>query len=84
MLYRAGKLDPDPSPSVAASKGGATFLPLTVAPTPASLMPRASAAQRAARTNIVQLMLPAGATLRIETDELDAGVLCALLAQVQR
>jgi transposase-like protein len=81
-LYRAGKLNarlPE-SARTRARASRATFLPVTIAPV-------IEAPQRnlgAGGASIVQITLPSGATLRIETGELDAGIVCGLIAQLQR
>ncbi len=83
-LYRAGQLDAQPSKCVGATTKAATFLPVTIARS-------ASASQRPiphhdthARKNLVQVMLASGATLRFETDVLNADLVCALVAELRR
>ncbi len=73
-LYRAGKLGAQPVPS-------ATFLPVTVVPIGPA--PR-DASRSSSASGVVHLMLASGATLRIETDALDAGLICALVAELRR
>ena len=80
-LYRADKLGAQPRKrGVAASS--ATLLPVMLAPE--SLMPRPTPGAQACNVNVVQLMLASGATLRIESGALDAELICALVAQLQR
>lgn len=76
-LYRAGKLGEQPAQRGVATST-TTFLPVMLAPEvrmPTSLD---------RNVNVVQLMLASGATLRIETGALDAELICALVAQLQR
>lgn len=79
-LYQAGKLGV-PTPTVQARAGAAraTFLPVTITSTG-----RPAAAGDACSPNVVQITLPSGSSLRIESGALDVGVLCALLAQLHR
>jgi transposase-like protein len=81
-LYRSGKLNAQfpQAPRVRARAPRATFLPVTVAPAVQTL-------QRdwgLDGPSIVQITLPSGATLRIETGVLDAAIVCGLIAQLQR
>lgn len=80
-LYRAGKLNAERAPRARAVAPRATFLPVTIdaaggAPQPPDTQSSVS--------SIVQLMLASGATLRIETGPLDAGLICALVAELRQ
>jgi len=85
-LYRAGKLDAPVKPRarVAGPGASATFVPVSVV----SEVRRPQAATRSdaalGRSGVVQLMPASGATLRIETTALDAALVCALVAELQR
>lgn len=78
-LYRAGKLDAQ-SARVRARASSATFLPVTI--TSAANAPQLACDSGGA--SIVQISLPSGATVRIEAAVLEARVVCALIAQLQR
>lgn len=80
-LYRAGKLGAQPAPCVRAVASSATFLPVSIAP---AVRPRRGSDSDARGYSVVELMLASGATLRIETDALDAGLICTLLAEARR
>ncbi len=77
--YRVGKLDAMSGPAlrtVVATSG--TFVPVTITPV-------AHAARDLADSpSIVQITLSCGSMLRIETGALDGGLVCALVAQLQR
>src|ERR1700728_447943 len=75
-LYRAGKLNAEPAPHARAVASRATFLPVTIAA--AGRAPQAASSMSSSASSIVQLMLASGATMRIETGPLDAGLICAL------
>jgi len=79
-LYRAGKLGAHQSGRGGVAAPSATLLPVMLAPE----VRRATSGAQAGNVNVVQLMLASGATLRIETGALDAELLCALVAQLQR
>ena len=82
-LYRAGKLDMPPTSPVRDSMARATFLPVSIAP--AVREPQPTPRHRGTCSgDVLHLTLVSGATLRIETGALDAGVLCALVAELQR
>jgi transposase-like protein len=81
-LYRAGKLNAEPAARARAVTPGATFLPVTIAA--AGHAPQVAFGTPASALSIVQLMLASGATLRIETGMLDAGLICALVAELRR
>jgi transposase-like protein len=85
-LYRAGKLDASvkPAPRIAGPGASATFFPVKVVPEVCSPQPAARPDAAACRSGIVQLVLISGATLRIETSALDAALVCALVAELQR
>lgn len=80
-LYRAGKLNTEPSPR-ARSIANATLLPVTIAAAGREL--QLASGTPTGASSIVQLMLASGATLRIETGALDASLICALIAELQR
>lgn len=83
-LYRAGKLDARSQsvPRVRSSKASATFVPVSIVPAVGRPAPRPHAG--ACGGGVVELMLASGATLRIETGALDAALVCALVAELQR
>jgi transposase-like protein len=85
-LYRAGKLDAQvkSAPRVAGPSANATFVPVNVAPPMRRPQPVTRPDAAASRSSIVQLMLASGATLRIETGALDAALVSALIAELQR
>ena len=78
-LYRAGKLN------ARAPRGSrissATLLPVRI--TPSAHAPRRESDSSMCAPSIVQIVLPSGATLRIETGVLDAAVVCALITQLR-
>lgn len=80
-LYRAGKLNAEPSPR-ARSVANPTLLPVTIVAAGRGLQP--ASGTPAGASSIVHLMLASGATLRIETGVLDATLICALIAELQR
>ena len=81
-LYRAGKLTADPTLRRHSNAPGTTFLPVTVAAVDQA--PQSCAEATTPVVHVVHLTLVSGAMLRIETGALDAGLLCALLAALQR
>lgn len=81
-LYRAGKLTAEPTPRTRTVASSATFLPVTIAPVADTRRRVADSGVRGC--SIVQLMLASGATLQIETSALDAGLICALVAELRR
>ena len=94
-LYRAGKLDVPMKPTahVAGPAANVTFMPVSVVPEMRSAglsqqraVPQMSVRpdEAASRSSVVQLVLATGATLRLETHALDAALVCALVAQLQR
>jgi transposase-like protein len=78
-LYQSGKLGTQPRPRARASS--ATFLPVQIAATVRSAQ---NVGDRGWGPSVVQIILPSGVTVRIESAELDAEVVGALLAQLQR
>jgi transposase len=80
-LYRAGKLNAERAPRTRAVAPRAAFLPVTIAAARRALQPPAA---QSSAPSIVQLILASGATLRIETGTLDAGLICALVAELRR
>jgi transposase-like protein len=86
-LYRAGKLDAQDqsAPRVAAAPAAsATFVPVSLVRGVRKPQPAARLDATACGRSVVQLMLGSGATLRIETDALDAALVCALVAELRR
>ena len=81
-LYRAGKLDVPAR--VAGPAASATFVPVSLAPDLRRPQPDTRSDAAVGRSGIVQLVLASGATLRIETSALDAALVCALVAELQR
>jgi transposase len=84
-LHWAGKLDASRKPAsrVAGRNANATFVPVSVIPELRGLQPAARTYATAARSSVMQLVLASGATLRIETGEIDAALVCALVAELQ-
>src|ERR1035438_445028 len=85
-LYRAGKLDAqvEAAPRVPRPPASAKFVPVNVLPAVRRPQPATHPDAAASRSSIVQLVLASGATLRIETGALDAALVCALVAELQR
>ncbi len=83
-LYLAGKLEAASAPRMAAPAANATFVPVTIAPAMRRPRPTARPDTGARYNGVVQLVLPSGASLRIETDALDAALVCALVAELRR
>ena len=86
LLYRAGKLDLQgkSASAVADPTTSATFVPVNVV-RPVRRSPMvAHADSKICGGVVVQLVLVTGATLRIETGALDAALVCALVAELQR
>jgi len=85
-LYRAGKLDAPVKPAlrVSGSAAGAKFVPVNVVgPARRSQLP-ARPDESAFGSGVVEIVLATGATLRLETRALDAALVCALVAELQR
>lgn len=80
-LYRAGKLGAQPR-ARAGAPTAAAFLPVTIAPI--VRMRRAGGDADAQGSSVIQLMLASGATLRIETVAVDAGLIGVLMAELRR
>jgi transposase-like protein len=81
-LYQSGKLSADASSAPVAQKSA--FFPIALTQENVTNMPPSTATSVQERErNIVQLTLPSGATVRIETTSLDVVLLRALVAQVQ-
>ena len=74
-LYREGKLAERSSRETETSKP-AMFLPVTVG--------RKNAMAASSSRDLLEVALPSGVVLRMETFMLDPQLLCALLAQLQR
>jgi transposase len=85
-LYRTGKLGAPVKPAarVARPAASATFVPVGVVSEVRRPQPATRSDATAGRGAILQLVLASGATLRIETAALDAGLVCALVAELQR
>ena len=81
-LYRAGKLNAESTPRTRSAASSATFLPVTIAA--AGRAPHSPAGAPSSALSVVQLTLASGATLRIEAGGLDAGLICALVAELRR
>jgi transposase-like protein len=88
-LYRAGKLEApvQSAPRVHAPAASATFLPVSLvraARRPQQAQPAKRPDACACSSSVVQLVLASGASLRIETDAVDAALVCALVAELRR
>ena len=85
-LYHAGKLDAPVKPTArgAGPAASATFVPVSVVPEMRMPQPAMRSDAAIGRNGILQLVLASGATLRIETSALDAALVCALVAELQR
>ena len=81
VLYRAGKLNAEPTARARPAASSATFLPVTITAAP---HPHSSSGAPSSALSVVQLTLASGAMLRIETSALDAGLICALVAELRR
>jgi transposase-like protein len=81
-LYRAGRLRVELAPRARTVASGPALVPVSIALTPRT--PALAAVGPSTALSVVQLMLASGATLRIETGALDAGVICALVAELRR
>lgn len=82
-LYRAGKLDASPRARVRLT-APTTFLPVRIASAVRGSQRSTLGHDAHARGSVVQLMLASGATLRLETEGLDAALVCALVAELRR
>jgi transposase-like protein len=80
-LYRAGTLEA-PTPQRRRPSSGATFLPVTIAASTQLPQPKRHRGQW--NPSVVNITLASGGSLQIESELLDVGVLCALIAQLQR
>ena len=83
-LYRAGKLDGQRVKRVRPATVTATFLPVNIAPAVRASQRSTPPHDAHERGSVVQLMLASGATLRLETDRVDAALVCALVAELRR
>ena len=86
-LYLAGKVEAPTAPRIAdpvVPAANATFLPVTIAPAVRRPQPTPRPDAGALGNGVVQLVLASGASLRIETDALDAALICALVAELRR
>src|ERR1035438_9200988 len=85
-LYRAGKLDAPVKATarVAGPAASAAFVPVSVLPEVRRPQPATRSDAAGPRSGIVQLVFASGATLRIKTGALDAALVCALVAKLQR
>lgn len=86
-LYREGKLITPASqpPQGPTSVPSASLLPVAITPSLRAdrALVRTSGVTRDCDRSVVQLTLPSGATLRLETGSIDADVVCALLAELR-
>lgn len=82
-LYRAGELEAQAAARVGSSVP-ATFLPVKIASTVRAVQQKTPRYEARASGGVVELTLPSGASLRLESDELDAAVVCALVAELRR
>lgn len=78
--YRAGKLEAQPAQRTRAAASSAMLLPVTLVPATGSAQPPFDSHARA----VIEFTLSSGHMLRIEMGMLDAGFVCALVAQLQR
>ena len=87
-LYRTGKLEAQAqlasTPRIDTPAASATFLPVSLVRAVRKPQPATRPTARACGSSVVQLVLASGATLRIETDALDAALVCALVAELRR
>ncbi len=86
-LYRAGKLDEQRMKQikrVRPATATATFLPVNIAPDVRASQRSTPPQVAHERASVVQLMLASGATLRLETDRVDAALVYALVAELRR
>jgi transposase len=81
-LYRSGKLNAQPVPRPRSAAPSATFLPVTLAA--AVPAPQPAPRGQTSGSSVVQLILASGATLRVETNMLDAELLRTLVAEMRR
>lgn len=80
-LYRAGRLEA-PTPQRRRTSSEATFLPVTIAT--ATQIPQPKRRRGQWNPSVVNITLPSGSSLQLDSESLDVGVLCALIAQLQR
>ncbi len=83
-LYRAGKLDEQRVKRVRLATTSATFLPVNIAPDVRASQRSMPPGDAHENGSVVQLMLASGATLRFQTDRVDAALVCALVAELRR
>lgn len=83
-LYRAGKLDAQPSSASRADASGAMFLPVTIATAVRPARSARSFRADAGGMNVVELTISSGAVLRIETSALSIDLIRALIAELRR
>ena len=85
-LYRAGKLDAPVKSAlrVSGSAVSATFVPVNVVRPARRPQVPARPDESVSGCSVVQLVLATGATLRLETRALDAALVCAVVAELQR
>jgi len=89
-LYRSGRLTANtPRQETPGTASSTTFLPIRLTPeqavtSPPSQITAQSVVSASTRElAVVQIMLPSGATLRVETSAIDAAFVCALLAEAR-
>ena len=83
-LYRVGKLDEQRIKRVRPATATATFLPVNIAPDVRVTQRSTPLHDAHQQSSVVQLMLASGATLRFQTDRVDAALVCALVAELRR
>lgn len=89
-LYRSGKLTTDaPKQDTTGTISSTTFLSVKLAPgqavasPPSQMLARSGMSASIHKPDVVQIMFPSGATLRVETSAIDAAFVCALLTEVR-
>jgi transposase len=86
-LYRAGNLEVEQSastPRIDPPATNATFLPVRLVRAVRKPQHESHANPRAHRNSVVELVLASGASLRIESDAIDAALVCALVVELRR
>ncbi|MGH7714668.1 MAG: hypothetical protein ACREML_01610, partial [Vulcanimicrobiaceae bacterium] len=81
-LYRAGKLDAQPPARARPAVPRTTFMPVSLAPAVRTSQ-QPTRGHDARGRSVVQLTLASGATLRLESDGMDAAMVCALVAELR-
>ena len=85
-LYLAGELGAvaRSASRVDSRAASATFVPVTIVPAIRGAQPATRSDPGACGRCVVELVLASGASLRIESDALDASLICALVAELRR